>query len=103
MSYATTEDTLSSLFSAYGDVISAAIITDRDTGQSKGFGFVELPDDADADKAIAELSGKEVDGRKVRVNYAEEKKTGGRSGFSRERDGRTFRDSGRDFRRNGDY
>lgn len=103
MSYATTEDTLSSLFSAYGEVVSATIIMDRDTGQSKGFGFVELADDAGASKAIAELSGKEVDGRKVRVNYAEEKKPSDRSGFGRDRGERPYRGGGRSFRSSGEY
>ena len=81
LSYATTQDTLSSLFSAYGNVVSATIIIDRDTNQSKGFGFVEMEDPAETDKAIAKLAGKEVDGRKIRVNYAEEKKPRERSGF----------------------
>ena len=100
LSYATTQDTLSSLFSAYANVVSATIIIDRDTNQSKGFGFVEMEDSAETDKAIAELAGKEVDGRKIRVNYAEEKKPRERSGFSRD-SGRRFGSNNR--RRNGDY
>lgn len=101
LSYATTQDTLTSLFSAYGNVVSATIIIDRDTNQSKGFGFVEMEDSAETDKAIAELAGKEVDGRKIRVNYAEEKKPREqRSGFSRD-GGRRFGSNNR--RRNGDY
>lgn len=73
LNYATTEDTLSSLFAQYGEVVSTAVIKDRNTQQSKGFGFVEMADDNAADAAIATLNGKEVDGRRVRVNVAEEK------------------------------
>jgi RNA recognition motif-containing protein len=83
LSYTTTAETLTSLFEKYGKVVSSTIIVDRDTSQSKGFGFVELEDDADANRAIAELSGKEVDGRKIRVNYAEEKKPSDRSADGR--------------------
>lgn len=73
LNYSTTEDTLQGLFTAYGEVLSVAIIKDRYTQQSKGFGFVEMADDVAAEKAIGELNGKEVDGRKVRVNEAEDK------------------------------
>ncbi len=73
LNYSTTEDTLQGLFTAYGEVLSVAIIKDRYTQQSKGFGFVEMADDAAAEKAIGELNGREVDGRKVRVNEAEDK------------------------------
>ena len=73
LNYATTEDTLSSLFSQYGEVVSSVIIKDRYTEQSKGFGFIEMADDSAADAAIATLNGKEVDGRRVRVNVAEDK------------------------------
>lgn len=73
MNYATTEETLSSLFSQYGEVTSAVVIKDRYTDQSKGFGFVEMADAQAADAAIATLNGKEVDGRRVRVNVAEDK------------------------------
>jgi RNA recognition motif-containing protein len=73
LNYATTEDTLSSLFSQYGEVTSSVIIKDRYTEQSKGFGFIEMSDDQAADAAIATLNGKEVDGRRIRVNVAEDK------------------------------
>ena len=73
LNYATTEDTLSSLFAQYGEVVSTVVIKDRETERSKGFGFVEMSDEAAADAAIATLNGKEVDGRRVRVNVAEEK------------------------------
>ena len=73
MNYATTEDALTSLFSQYGEVVSAVVIKDRYTDQSKGFGFVEMTDAEAADAAIATLNGKDLDGRKLRVNIAEEK------------------------------
>jgi RNA recognition motif-containing protein len=70
MSYATTEETLRDLFSQYGEVDSIKIITDRETGRVKGFGFITMNDDAAAQKAIDELNGKEVDGRALRINEA---------------------------------
>jgi RNA recognition motif-containing protein len=71
MNYATTEETLSSLFSQYGEVTSSVVVKDRYTDQSKGFGFIEMADSQAADAAIATLNGKEVDGRRLRVNIAE--------------------------------
>lgn len=102
LSYTTTEERLTELFSEFGEVISASIIKDRDTSQSKGFGFVELSDEADCDGAISKLSGKEVDGRRVRVNYAEEKREGAARNFDRENRGRGERNfqGRRNFRRN---
>jgi RNA recognition motif-containing protein len=88
LNYATTEDTLSSLFSQYGEVVSSVIIKDRYTEQSKGFGFIEMSDDQAADAAIATLNGKEVDGRRIRVNVAEEKpRTNSRPRFNRDNAG----------------
>jgi RNA recognition motif-containing protein len=96
LNYATTEDTLSSLFAQYGEVVSSVIIKDRYTEQSKGFGFIEMADDAAADAAIATLNGKEVDGRRVRVNVAEEKpRTNSRGPRNFNHDGGN-RDGGRD-------
>ncbi|MFZ5424604.1 MAG: RNA recognition motif domain-containing protein [Patescibacteria group bacterium] len=71
--YSTTDDSLKSLFSNYGTVVSASVITDRNTGRSKGFGFVELEDDAQADQAISEMDGTEIDGRSIRVSEARPK------------------------------
>lgn len=68
--FRTTEADLESMFSSYGEVSSAAIITDRDTGRSRGFGFVEMPDAASARKAIEELEGSDMDGRRLTVNEA---------------------------------
>jgi RNA recognition motif-containing protein len=88
MSYTTSEATLRSLFASYGEVVSASVVTDRYTGESKGFGFVEMGQDAEAMAAIGGLNGREVDGRQLRVNEAHNKpREGGGSrggGFRRE-------------------
>lgn len=68
-----TEDELREAFEQYGTVDSAKIITDKYTGKSKGFGFVEMPDDDDAQHAIDELNGAEIKGRPVNVNKAKER------------------------------
>jgi RNA recognition motif-containing protein len=68
--YSTTEDELNAMFAAIGQVVSAIIIKDRDSGQSKGFGFVEMADLKEAQNAIKELNGKEVGGRSLMVNQA---------------------------------
>ena len=73
LSYSTTEESLNGLFAQFGEVLSTTVIKDRATGQSKGFGFVELADEAAADKAIEEWNGKEFEGRRIRVNVAEER------------------------------
>lgn len=70
LSYTTTDEGLKAAFEQFGAVASAAIIMDRASGRSKGFGFVEMENDEDADKAIAEMNGKELDGRKLIVNEA---------------------------------
>lgn len=70
ISYSTKEDDLREDFGEFGEVTSAKIISDRETGRSKGFGFVEMADDAAGEKAIEEMNGKEVDGRALRVNVA---------------------------------
>ena len=69
LSYNTTETELESLFGAHGSVQSAQIISDKMTGRSKGFGFVEMASDAEAQAAIAALNGQEVDGRTLTVNF----------------------------------
>jgi RNA recognition motif-containing protein len=76
------------MFEAYGAVDRVSIITDRDTGQAKGFGFVEMSANADADRAIAGLNGKELDGRALNVNEARPKAdrpSGGGGGGGRNR------------------
>jgi cold-inducible RNA-binding protein len=91
ISFNTTDATLQTLFEQYGKVVSAKVIVDRDTNQSKGFAFVEMEDDAAAQAAIAALDGKEFEGRSIVVNVArprEERPQGGggnnfRGGFQR--------------------
>ncbi len=79
LSYNTTEDGLRNLFSQFGSIVSAKIIFDRDTGNSKGFGFVEMAADEEATAAIAGTNGRDFDGRQIRVNEAMEKPQGERS------------------------
>lgn len=86
LSYNTTEDQLRELFAQYGAVSSVAIIKDRDTGQSKGFGFVEMADNGQARAAMADLNGKEFGGRTLTVNEArpqEDRRSGGGGAFRR--------------------
>ena len=73
LNYATTEEGLANLFGAYGEVVSAVVIKDKFTNRSKGFGFVEMADEGAAQNAIAELNEKEFEGRRLRVNVAQEK------------------------------
>ena len=70
LSYQLTDDELRDAFAAFGEVASAKIIMDRDTGRSKGFGFVEMPDDSSAEEAIKQLDGQSLGGRNLRVNEA---------------------------------
>lgn len=70
LAYSITEKELEELFAKIGDVTSAVIIKDRDSGQSKGFGFVEMSDVKDGQNAIKELNGKDVSGRSIMVNEA---------------------------------
>ena len=93
LSFQTTDADLNQMFSEVGQVESVQIITDRDTGRSKGFGFVEMSDDAAAAKAIERFNGKEVNGRALTVNEArpmERRDSGSRGsgGGGRDRGGR---------------
>ncbi|MEZ4847565.1 MAG: RNA-binding protein [Bacteroidia bacterium] len=84
--YTIDEDGLEQLFSAYGTVTSAKIIIDRETGRSKGFGFVEMSDDQEGQDAIDNLNQHELDGRALKVNEARpnnNSRGGGRGGFNR--------------------
>jgi RNA recognition motif-containing protein len=80
MSYTATNASLETMFAEFGEVRSAQIVTDRDTGRSKGFGFVEMGDTQAGKAAIAALDGKEVDGRALTVNEARPREDRGRSG-----------------------
>ena len=87
ISWNTTDETLKQAFERFGEILEATVITDRDTGRSRGFGFVLLEDDEAAMKAVEELDGTELDGRTIRVNEARERSPrgggGGRGGGNR--------------------
>lgn len=91
LSYQTTSESLEQLLSQFGEVTSAEVIMDRETGRSKGFGFVEMASDEEAQAAIAALSGKEHDGRALTVNEARPRENrgggGGGGGFGGGRGG----------------
>lgn len=75
LSYSTTEDDLRVSFEAYGEVVSATIITERDTGRSKGFGFVEMSTEEEATAALEALNGTEMGGRTIKVDKARPRRT----------------------------
>jgi cold-inducible RNA-binding protein len=83
LGYSVSKDDLEQMFALHGTVNSAQVITDRDSGSSKGFGFVEMGSDKEAQAAIAELNGKSVDGRNLIVNEArpQEPRSGGGGGY----------------------
>ena len=95
LAYATTDDGLKAAFAQYGEVTAGRVVTDRMTGRSKGFGFVTMPDAAQAQAAIDALNGHELDGRTVRVNESQPKPReerrggfgGGRGGYGGGRGG----------------
>ena len=80
LDFGATESSIRSLFETYGTVDRVNVVTDRDTGRSRGFAFVEMADSAQADKAISALNGFEVEGRALNVNEARPKPSGGRGG-----------------------
>ncbi|CAK0772992.1 RNA-binding protein [Gammaproteobacteria bacterium] len=95
LSYSVSNRDLETMFAAHGMVTSASVIMDRDTGRSKGFGFVEMGSDKEAQAAISALHGKDVDGRSLTVNEArpQEERSGG-GGFGGGRGGRGGRGGG---------
>ncbi|HNW70670.1 MAG TPA: RNA-binding protein [Bacteroidales bacterium] len=92
--YGMTEDELQKIFEEYGQVSSVKIITDKYSGRSKGFGFVEMPNDAEAQQAIDELNGTDVKGRNITVNQSIERKEG---------EGNRNNNRRENFRRNNNY
>jgi RNA recognition motif-containing protein len=82
LSWGTDDQGLNDAFAPYGEVTEARVITDRDTGRSRGFGFVSFSDDGAADRAVAEMNGATLDGRTLNVNEARDRNDdrGGRSG-----------------------
>jgi len=81
--YSATEQSLREAFAASGTVDSVSVITDRDTGQSKGFAFVEMSSDSEAQAATAAMNGQMLDGRQIKVNEAKPKTSGGGGGGNR--------------------
>ncbi|XP_057957313.1 glycine-rich RNA-binding protein 2, mitochondrial-like [Malania oleifera] len=86
LSYGTDDQSLKDAFSSFGDVVDARIITDRDTGRSRGFGFVNFASNESASSALSAMDGQELNGRNIRVSYANDRPAGprgfgGNSGF----------------------
>ncbi len=109
MSFQTTEADLRALFEPFGQISRVHIATDRETGRARGFAFVEMPNDAEAAKAISGLDGKEVGGRNLKVNEARPKSVssgprgGGGGGFDRDRGGERGGDRGRGGKQGGRF
>lgn len=94
LNFSTTSESLQELFAAHGDVESAKIITDRESGRSRGFGFVEMPNDTEGQNAISELNDTDFEGKTISVNVARPKtdrssggynNRGGNGGYNRNR------------------
>ncbi len=100
LDYGTTSEDLQTLFEGYGEVSSAKVIMDRETGRSKGFGFVEMPDDDAAQEAINNLNDSEVHGRNIVVKKAEPRENN-RGGFNRGGGGGYNRGGGGGYNRGG--
>lgn len=83
LSFGATEEAVRSIFATYGAVDRVSIVTDRDTGRAKGFGFVEMSNNAEGDQAIAALNGSDLDGRAMTVNEARPKTSSGSRNQSR--------------------
>jgi RNA recognition motif-containing protein len=80
LSFGATEDAVRSMFEAYGTVDRVSVVTDRETGRARGFGFVEMSSDDEAGRAIAALNGRELDGRALNINEARPKEDRGGGG-----------------------
>lgn len=93
LDFGATESAIRALFEPYGDISRVNLVTDRDTGRSRGFAFVEMNDSAQADKAIAALNGAQLDGRALNVNEARSQTAGGGRGGSRREGGSEQRQS----------
>ncbi len=93
LNWKTTDDGLRQAFARFGEITEPKVIMDRETGRSRGFGFVTFVDDAGADSAISEMDGTELEGRTIKVNQAEEKSRsgggGGRGGYGGGRGGKS--------------
>jgi RNA recognition motif-containing protein len=102
LSYSINDADLNELFTEYGEVSSARVINDRETGRSRGFGFVEMPNETDGQKAIDELNGAEYDNKVISVSVARPRTEHSSSGGNRGRGGNNngFRKNGGGFGRN---
>ena len=80
LSFNTTDQGLQQAFGTFGTVVDAKVITDRDSGRSRGFGFVSFSEEGDAERALQQMNGAELDSRTIRVDHANERSGGGRSG-----------------------
>lgn len=80
ITFATTSESLRELFAQAGNVVSATVVMDRDTGQSRGFGFVEMSTTEEANQAVQQLNGKSLDGRSLKVEISKPKTNGGGGG-----------------------
>jgi cold-inducible RNA-binding protein len=94
LSFEATEAAVRSLFEQYGTVDRVNIVTDRDTGRARGFGFVEMGNDSEGERAIAALNGRDVEGRSLNVNEARPKENRGGGGGFRAGGGGGFRSNG---------
>ncbi len=83
LTFETTDDSLQASFTEFGEVTSARVITDRESGRSRGFGFVEMPQNAQAEAAIQAMNGKDIGGRNLTVNEARPKEDRGNGGGGR--------------------
>jgi cold-inducible RNA-binding protein len=101
LDFGATDSTVRSLFEPYGQVDRVNVVTDRDTGRSRGFAFVEMPDSAQADQAIAALNGANLDGRSLNVNEARPKTSGGGGGGYSRGGGGNSRGGGGGYSRGG--
>jgi RNA recognition motif-containing protein len=81
LSWDTNDDGLHEAFAQFGEITEAKVITDRDSGRSRGFGFVTFVDEEAADKAIAAMNGFQLDGRAIRVDVAQDRQRGGGGGY----------------------
>ena len=104
--YSATENSMRELFETYGAITTSKIVTDKFTGSSRGFGFIEMPNADEAQKAIDELNGKDFEGRKIVVNESRPRETTGQDNRPPRREGgygNGGRDGGRDGGRNSRY
>ena len=99
--YSATENSMRELFEGYGQVTTVKVVTDKFTGSSRGFGFVEMPNADEAQKAIDELNGKDFEGRKIVVNESRPRETTGGDNRPPRRDGGGYNNGGGGYNRDG--